>query len=84
MDFITSLPRSKRQNDSIMVVVDQLSKAAHFILVQSNFKTVQSADIFMREIFKLHGVPKTVISDRYVKFTLAFLKALFIRLGTQI
>ena len=74
LDFITGLPRKKRKNDSIMVVVDRLSKSAHFIPVQSTYKTIQIADIFMKEIFRLHGIPKTVISDRDVKFTSAFWK----------
>ena len=55
-----------------MVVVDRLSKATHFIPVQFTYKTVQIADIFMRDIFRLHGIPKTVISDRDVKFTSTF------------
>ena len=67
-----------------MVVVDRLIKAAHFIPVQFTYKTVQIADIFMREIFILHGIPKTVLSDRDVKFTLVFWKALFTGFGTQI
>ena len=67
-----------------MVLVDRLSKAAHFILVQSTYKTMQIKYIFMREMFRLHGIPKTVISDRDVKFTSTFWKALFIGLGTQI
>ena len=67
-----------------MVVVDRLSKSAHFIPVQSMYKTVQIADIFMKEIFRLHGIPKTVISNRDVKFTYAFWKTMFTGLGTQI
>lgn len=81
LDFITGLPKSKRGNDSIMVVVDRLSKSAHFIPVQSTYKTVQIVDLFMREIFRLHGIPKTVISDRDAKFTSA---ALFTGQGTQV
>ena len=84
LDFITGLPRTTRQNDSIMVVVDRLSKSAHFIHVQSTYMTVQIADIFMKEIFRLHGIPKIVISDWDVKFTFSFWKSLFIGLGTQI
>ena len=72
LDFITRLPRSKKHNDSIMVVLDRLSKSTHFIHVQSTYKMVQIADIFMREIFIFHGIPKTVISDMDVRFTLAF------------
>ena len=72
LEFNTSLPSSKKHNDSIMVVVDRLRKATHSIPVQSTYKTVQIAEIFMREVFRLHGIPKTVISDRDVKFTSTF------------
>eukprot|EP00253_Pinus_taeda_P021430 PITA_21430 len=84
MDFITGLPKTKRNNDSIMVVVDKLSKAAHFIPIQSTYKAVQIAHIFMQHIFKLHGLPKTIIFDRDVKFTSAFWRTLFANLGTQL
>ena len=72
IDLITRLHKSKKQNDSIMVVVDKLSKFSHFIPIQSTYKAVQIANIFMQNIFKLHGVPKMIISDRDVKFTSAF------------
>ena len=52
MDFIMILPKSKKQNDSILVVVDKFSKETHFILVKSNYKAVHIADIFLKEIFK--------------------------------
>ena len=84
MNFITILPQSKRKNDSIMVVVDILSKYAHFIPMQSTYKTIQIADIFMREIFRLHGILKTVISNKDFNFTSAFWKTLLTGLGTQI
>eukprot|EP00253_Pinus_taeda_P022101 PITA_22101 len=84
MDFITGLPRTKKNNDSIMVVVDKLSKAAHFIPVQSTYRAAQIAHMFMQNVFRLHGLPKTIISDHDVKFTSAFWKTLFTDLGTQL
>ena len=84
MDFITGLPKTKRNNDSIIVVVDKLSKAAHFIHIQSTYKAAQVAHVFMQNVFKLHGLPKTIISDRDVKFTSAFWRTLFAELGTQL
>eukprot|EP00253_Pinus_taeda_P035992 PITA_35992 len=84
MDFITGLPRTKKNNNSIMVVVDKLSKAAHFKPVQSTYKATQIAHIFMQNVFRLHGLPKTIISDRNVKFTSSFWKTLFADLGTQL
>ena len=67
MDFITGLPKTFRQHDSIMVVVDHLSKDSHFIHIQSTYKVVNIADIFMKEIFRLHGVPKLIVSGRDAK-----------------
>eukprot|EP00253_Pinus_taeda_P016981 PITA_16981 len=84
MDFITGLPKTKKNNDSIMVVVDKLRKAAHFIPVQSTYKATQIAHVFMQNVFRLHGLPKTIISDRDVKFTSAFWRTLFADLGTQL
>jgi hypothetical protein len=83
MDFIAGLPKTQRQNDSIMVVIDKLSKSAHFLPMKSTYKVINIAEFFMKEIFRLHGTPKMVISDRDVKFTSNFLKELFAGLGTN-
>ena len=84
MDFITRLRVSMRQHDSIMVVVDKLTKASHFILVKSTYKINAIANIFMKEIFILHGLPKAIVSDRDVKFTSKFWKGLFAYLGMKL
>jgi transposase InsO family protein len=60
-----------------MVVIDKLIKYAHFIPMKSTYKEINIAEIFMKEIFRLHGIPKMVISDRDVKFTSKFWKELF-------
>ena len=73
-----------KQHDSIMVVVDKLKKASHFIPVKSTHKTDDIAKIFMKDIFKLHGFPKAIVSDRDVKFTSNFWKGLFADLGTKL
>ena len=74
LDFITGLPKNKKQNDYVMVVVDKLSKASHFILVKTTYTTAKIAEIFMKEMFHLHGIPKMIISDRDRKFTGNFWK----------
>jgi hypothetical protein len=84
LDFIIGFPKNQKQNDSIMVVINKLSKSAHFIPVKSTFKAINIAEIFMKEIFILHGIPKMVISDRDVKFTSAFWKELFAGLNTNL
>ena len=66
------------------VVVDKLTKASHFILVKSRYKANAIAKTFMKEIFKLHGLPKAIISDRDVKFTSNFWKGLLADLGTKL
>jgi hypothetical protein len=82
MNFITRLPKTKKQNDSIMVVIDKITKYEHFILVKSTHKIINIADIFMKEIFRMHGIPKTIISNRDTKFTSNLWKVLFIFLDT--
>ena len=77
MDFITGLPMTWRQHDSIMVVVDKLKKAVHLIPFKSTHNTDDIAKIFMKEVFKLHGLPKAIVSYRDVKFTSNFWKGLF-------
>ena len=67
-----------------MVVVDKLSKAAHFIPVKTTYKATSIANIFLRQIFRLHGVPKVIISDRDPKFTRKFWKSLFKGLNTTL
>jgi hypothetical protein len=64
MDFITGLPASTKQNDAIMVVVDKLSKSAHFIPVKSTCKVIDITQVFMKEVFRMHGMPKEIVSDR--------------------
>jgi len=85
LDFITGLPNTKIQNDSIIIVIDKLSKCAHFLPMKSTYKEINIIELFMKEIFRLHGVPKMVISDRDVlKFTSFFWKELFAGLGTNL
>ena len=67
-----------------MVVIDKLSKSAQFITVKSTFKAINIVEIFMKEIFRLHGIPKMVISDRDVKFTSVFWKELFVGINTNL
>ena len=67
-----------------MVVVDKLSKAAHFIPIKTSHKVANIDDIFMKEIFRLHGILKVIIFDRDPKFTSNFWKFLFKGLDTKL
>ena len=84
MDFIIGLLMTWRQHDSIMVVVDKLTKETYFIPVKSMHKTDDIAKIFMKEIFKLHGLPKAIVSNKDPKFTSNFWEGLFAYFGTKL
>jgi hypothetical protein len=84
MDFITKLPRIRKKHDSIMVVVDKLTKATHFIPVKLTHKAANIDNIYMREIARLHGINKTIVSEMDKKFTSNFWKGLFKGFGTNL
>jgi hypothetical protein len=84
VEFITRLPQSTKQNDAIMVVVDKLSKYAHFIPIKSTCKAIDIANIFMKEIFRMHGMPKKIVSDQDTKFTSSFWKSLMAGFETKL
>jgi hypothetical protein len=84
MDFITKLPKTNKQHDSIMVVVDTLTKSTHFIPVNLTHKKSNIVDVYMREIDQSHGILKTIVSDRDSKFTSNFWKGLFNGFGTNL
>jgi len=67
-----------------MVMVDRLRKVAHFISVRTTYSTNEVAQVFIREIVRLHGVPKKIVSDKDQKFTSKFWKELFVGLGTEL
>jgi hypothetical protein len=72
-----------RQHDSIMVVVDKLTKDAHFVPVKMTH-TTNIVEIYMRDIASLHGIPKAIVSDRDAKFTSNLWKGLFKGFGTKL
>jgi hypothetical protein len=84
MDFIVGLPRTRAGCDSIWVVVDRLTKLAHFIPVKTSYNNAVLAELYMSRIVCLHGVPKKTVSDRGTQFTSHFWQQLHEALGTHL
>ncbi|KAA3464254.1 DNA/RNA polymerases superfamily protein [Gossypium australe] len=84
MDFVTGLPLSQSKKDTIWVVVDRLTKSAHFIPVRVDYSLDKLASLYVSEIVRLHGVPLSIISDRDPRFTSRFWKKLQEALGTKL
>jgi hypothetical protein len=83
MDFIVQLPLTRQEHDAIVVFVDRLSKRAHFIPMHTSATAPEVAKIFFNTIFRNHGLPKVIISDRDPKFTSRFWQTVFKHLGTK-
>ena len=84
IDFITKLPKMRLKNNAIMVVVDKLIKATHFIPVKTTQKVANIENIYMKEVAILHGILKATQSYRDSKFTSNFWKGLFEGFGTSL
>ena len=84
MDFMTGLPRTQRQHDSIWVIVDRLTKSAHFLLVNIEDSFEKLAQLYVDEIVRLHGVPVSIVSNRDPRFTFSFWPTLQATLSTRL
>ncbi|MCO5564307.1 hypothetical protein L7F22_017967 [Adiantum nelumboides] len=84
MDFVTGLPKTTGNYDSIFVIVDKLTKVAHLIPVKQTATAAGIAQVFVKELVRLHGIPAKIISDQDANFTSKFWQAMFQSLGTQL
>jgi hypothetical protein len=84
MDFVVGLPRTRHNFDSIWVIIDRLTKSAHFLPVNINYNVDKLTEIYIKEIIRLHGVPSSIVSDRDPKFTSHFWQSLQKALGTKL
>ena len=84
MNFVTHLQRTSRKHDAVWVIVDQLTKSAHFLVVRMTFTLEEFCRLYIREIFRLHGMPISIVTDRDPRFTAHFWKSFQRARGTQL
>ena len=72
MDFVVGLPRTRAGFDAIWVIVDRLTKLAHFLPICNKFSQDRLVELCISEIVRLHGVPVSIVSDRDPRFTSRF------------
>ena len=84
LDFVVGLPLTSHIHNVILVIVDKLTKSAHFILVRDTYDVTDVVHVFISEVICLHGLPKKIISDRDSQFTSRFWTSLQSMLGTQL
>nr|CAN61139.1 hypothetical protein VITISV_009489 [Vitis vinifera] len=84
MDFVIGLPRTLGGNNAIWVIVDRLTKSAHFLPMKVNFSLDRLASLYVKEIVRMHGVPVSIVSDRDPRFTSRFWHSLQKSLGTKL
>nr|GEW96812.1 reverse transcriptase domain-containing protein [Tanacetum cinerariifolium] len=84
MDFVTKLPRTSSGHDKIWVIVDRLTKSAHFLPIREDYKMDRLARLYLNEIVARHGVPILIISDRDGRFTSRFWQSMQEAFGTRL
>jgi len=84
MDFVTYWPQTFRGHDTIWVIVDRLTKSAHFLAMNLRMPMARLAQLYIREIVRWHGVPSSIMSDRDLRFTSRFWQTLQSAMGSKV
>ena len=84
MDFVLGFPLTQQKHDSVWVIVDKLTKSTHFIPVRMDYSMDRLAELYVKEIVRLHGVPLSIVSDIDPRFTSRFWKELQLAFGTRL
>ena len=84
MGFVTHLPRTSRKHDAVWVIVDRLTKSAHFLAMWMTFTMEEFCRLYIQEIVRLHAVPVSIVSDRDPRFTDQFWKSFQKAMATQL
>ena len=84
MDFVSGLLKTMKGHDSIWVIVDRMTKSAHFLPIKTTYTVDKLAEVYIQEIVRLHGVPVSIVSDRDSRFTSTFWKRLQEGIGTRL
>ena len=84
MDFIMGLPLTPRGYDAVYTFVDRLTRSVHLVPTQSSIDAKGSADLYIQNVFRLHGLSSSIVSDRDPRFTAAFFQEIMNRLGTKL
>ncbi|KAD6795232.1 hypothetical protein E3N88_06128 [Mikania micrantha] len=84
MDFITKLPLTAKRYDAIWVIVDRLTKSAHFLPIRETYTSEKLSELFVKEIITRHGVPVSIVSDRDTRFVSRFWKQFHESMGTRL
>ena len=84
MDFVFDLPLTQRKHDVIWVIIDRLTKSAHFVPIRMDYSMDRLVVLYVNEILRLHGVPLLIVSDRDLRFTSRFWKELQLALGIRL
>jgi len=84
MDFVVGMPRTQKHHDAIWVVVDRLTKSAHFLPLRTTYNAEQLAELYIKEIVRLHNVPISIVSNRDTKFASQFWYGFQTAMGTEL